>query len=91
MCLREFSIKIPSNRWGFCGGAKTKDSLFIAGNEAYTILDLMDDVTNSHTIGISDVYSVLKDYSMALGHKEALDLKTCGIDLGLSKFSKDYG
>ncbi len=55
-----------------------------------TILNLTDDVMNSHAIGVPTAYSLLKEYAGALRHSEARDLKGSGIDNQISRLSVAY-
>jgi len=55
-----------------------------------TQLDLTDDLTNSLAFGVPDNYSLLKEYAMALGHAEAKDLKSSGVDVLIPRLSKNY-
>lgn len=55
-----------------------------------TILNLTDDLMNSHAFGVPTAYSLLKEYAGALGHSEAKDLKASGIDRLLTRLSESY-
>lgn len=55
-----------------------------------TVLNLTDDVTNSHAVGVPTAYSLLKEYAGALAHSEAKDLKASGMDRLLTRLSKSY-
>lgn len=55
-----------------------------------TTHNLTDDVTNSHAFAAPTRASVLAKYAGALGHAEARDLKGSGVDLLISRLSKNY-
>jgi len=55
-----------------------------------TILNLTDDVTNTHAFGAPDAYSLLMEYAGALGHAEAMNLKSSGIDTQITRLGKAY-
>jgi len=55
-----------------------------------TILNLTDDVLNSHAFAVPTAYSLLQEYAGALGHAEAKNLKGSGIDILIPRLSKDY-
>lgn len=55
-----------------------------------TILNLTDDVTNTHAFGVPTQQSLLLQYAGALGHAEARDLKSSGIDTLIPRLTKAY-
>jgi len=55
-----------------------------------TQLNLTDDVTNTHAFGVPTQQSLLFQYVGALGHAEARDLKSSGIDHTISRLTKAY-
>lgn len=55
-----------------------------------TILNLTDDLKNSHAFGVPTAHSLLMKYAGALGHAEARDLKGSGIDIEIPRLSKNY-
>lgn len=63
---------------------------FYDQNGFITELNLTSDVTNAHALAVPTAYSQLKEYAMALGHAEAKDLKSSGIDVLIPKLSKSY-
>ena len=57
---------------------------------ASTVLNLTDDVTNSHAFAAPDQMSLLLEYAGALGHAEAKNLKVSGIDFEIPRLTKSY-
>jgi len=57
---------------------------------AKTVWNLTDDVDNSFAYGAPTAASLMHEYVGALGHKEARDLKSSGIDPLVSRLVKDY-
>lgn len=55
-----------------------------------TILNLTDDLYNSHAFAAPTAYSLLAEYAGALGHAEAKNLKSSGIDIEIPRLSKNY-
>jgi len=55
-----------------------------------TMLNLTDDLYNAHAFGAPTATSILMEYAGALGHAEARDLKSSGIDILIPMLSKDY-
>ena len=58
--------------------------------EPMTVLNLTDDVTNAHAMGAPTQHSVLAEYVGALGHGEARDLKSSGVDILIPRLIKSY-
>lgn len=58
--------------------------------EPMTILNLTNDLNNAHGFGVPTRYSLLKEYAGALGHAEAKNLKTAGIDNLIPRLTKSY-
>jgi hypothetical protein len=56
----------------------------------FTILNLTDDVTNSHAKALPTQASLLAEYVGALGHKEAKNLKGSGMDPLLTRLTESY-
>jgi len=55
-----------------------------------TVLNLTDDVTNTHAFGVPTMQSLLSEYVGGLGHAEARDLKASGIDTKIARLAKAY-
>ncbi len=54
------------------------------------MLNLTDDVTNTHAFAAPDQMSLLQEYAGALGHAEAKNLKASGIDFTIDRLAKAY-
>lgn len=55
-----------------------------------TILNITNDVTNSHAFGVPSSYSLMKQYAGALGHSEARNLKGGALDNLIPRLSVNY-
>lgn len=57
---------------------------------ARTILTLTNDLSNSHAKTVPNQHGMLMEYVGSLGHREAKDLKSSGIDPLITRLLKDY-
>jgi len=71
---------------------RVKDLRHIVNSTAgfTTILNLTDDVTNTHAFGVPNQYTLMKQYAGALAHSEARNLKGGALDNAIPRLSVNY-